>query len=66
MALDLAIDEAFGKLIQRLAMKETDAYSNPEEERSLMRESRTWFGLLVLEHMCVYATLSGYCVLTDM
>lgn len=54
MALDLNMDEAFEKLIQRLAMRETDVDHDLEKERSLMRESRTWFGLLVLEHMCVY------------
>ncbi|OJJ89626.1 putative C6 transcription factor [Aspergillus glaucus CBS 516.65] len=51
MALDLNLDGAFEKLIQRLAMRETDACHDLEEERSLMRESRTWFGLLVLEHI---------------
>lgn len=64
MALDLNLDGAFEKLIQRLAMRETDACHDLEEERSLMRESRTWFGLLVLEHMCVYHLV--FKTLTDM
>lgn len=54
MALDLNMDKAFEKIVQRFAMRETNVYHGPEEDRSLMRESRTWFGLLVLEHMCVY------------
>ncbi|KAE8373364.1 hypothetical protein BDV26DRAFT_285196 [Aspergillus bertholletiae] len=56
MALDLSLDEAFEELIQRLTMKEIDGMSDfhtttDEEERSLMRKSRTWFGLLVLDHI---------------
>lgn len=57
MALDLGLHEAFEELTERLAMKndgEND-YSVQEQviqkEHSLMRQSRTWFGLLVLEHM---------------
>lgn len=53
MALDLNMDEAFEKLIQCLAMRETDMDHDPEKVRSLTQESRTWFGLLVLEHMWV-------------
>lgn len=55
MALDLGLDEAFEELTQRLTMKELEGTSNVsvnrEEERVLMRKSRVWFGLLVLEHM---------------
>ncbi|KNG88892.1 C6 zinc finger domain protein [Aspergillus nomiae NRRL 13137] len=56
MALDLSLDEAFEDLIQRLTMKEVEGISEfhmttDEEERSLMRKSRTWFGLLVLDHI---------------
>ncbi|CAG7925097.1 unnamed protein product [Penicillium olsonii] len=56
MALDLELHEAFDELTQRLALRNEDiAYALPhqmfEEERSLMWKSRTWFGLLVLEHI---------------
>ncbi|KAJ5480051.1 transcriptional regulator family: Fungal Specific TF [Penicillium desertorum] len=56
MALDLELHEAFDELIQRLALQNEDmAYALPnqmfEEERSLMWNARTWFGLLVLEHI---------------
>ncbi|OJJ70686.1 hypothetical protein ASPBRDRAFT_197378 [Aspergillus brasiliensis CBS 101740] len=57
MALDLGLDEAFEELIQRLTMKETDVIHDmssvmvDDEERALMRKSRTWFGLLVLDHI---------------
>ncbi|KAJ6136148.1 hypothetical protein N7512_001308, partial [Penicillium capsulatum] len=56
MALDLGLHEAFEELSERLAMRhDEDAYEVPdhvfEEERVLMRKSRTWFGLLVLEHI---------------
>ncbi|KAF9892754.1 hypothetical protein FE257_001156 [Aspergillus nanangensis] len=55
MALDLGLDEAFEQLTRRLAMKPieeiTDAAAAREEERVLMRKSRVWFGLLVLEHI---------------
>ena len=56
MALDLELHEAFDELIQRLALQNEDmAYALPhqmfEEERTLMWNARTWFGLLVLEHM---------------
>ncbi|KAE8136011.1 hypothetical protein BDV38DRAFT_272298 [Aspergillus pseudotamarii] len=56
MALDLSLDEAFEELIQRLTMKGIEGISEShmatdEEDRSLMRKSRTWFGLLVLDHI---------------
>lgn len=57
MALDLGLHEAFEELTERLAMKNDgeNGYGVSEQasqrERSLMRQSRTWFGLLVLEHM---------------
>ncbi|PLB46869.1 C6 zinc finger domain protein [Aspergillus steynii IBT 23096] len=55
MALDLGIDAAFEELTHRLTMKEVEEISNisglREEERILMVKSRTWFGLLVLEHI---------------
>jgi hypothetical protein len=56
MALDLELHEAFEELIQRLALRNEDmAYALPhqmfEEERALIWNARTWFGLLVLEHM---------------
>lgn len=56
MALDLGLHEAFEELTERLAMKnDEEIYGVPEHvserERVLMRKSRTWFGLLVLEHM---------------
>ncbi|KAJ6148691.1 hypothetical protein N7497_010673 [Penicillium chrysogenum] len=55
-ALDLELHEAFDELIQRLALQNGDmAYALPnqmfEEERALMWNARTWFGLLVLEHI---------------
>lgn len=59
MALDLKIDKAFEKLTRLLAMKGRPETRNhyyeglDEEERVLMREVRTWFGLMVLEHMYV-------------
>lgn len=57
MALDLSLDEAFEELIQRLTMDEIEGtpelHMTTDEERSLMRKSRTWFGLLVLDHMYV-------------
>lgn len=54
MALDLGLDEAFEELTHRLTMKDVEASPNTDgliEETGLMRKSRTWFGLLVLEHM---------------
>ncbi|CDM31528.1 transcriptional regulator family: Fungal Specific TF [Penicillium roqueforti] len=56
MALDLELDEAFDELTRRLALQNEDmAYALPhqmfEEERALMWNARTWFGLLVLEHI---------------
>lgn len=57
MALDLGLHEAFEELTERLAMKNDGGNSHIvaeriiQRERSLMRQSRTWFGLLVLEHM---------------
>lgn len=55
MALDLGLDEAFEELTQRLTIKEIGGASDTavarEEEKMLMRKSRVWFGLLVLEHM---------------
>ncbi|GFN10314.1 putative C6 transcription factor [Aspergillus tubingensis] len=57
MALDLGLDEAFEELIQRLTMKETEQVHDmtgvlvDDEERTLMRKSRIWFGLLVLDHI---------------
>ncbi|KAE8386272.1 C6 zinc finger domain protein [Aspergillus alliaceus] len=55
MALDLSLDEAFEELILRLTMKAVegvpDIHRTNDEERSLMQKSRTWFGLLVLDHI---------------
>jgi hypothetical protein len=55
MALDLGLDEAFEELTQHLTMKDFDGGSGVsslvDDENALMRKSRTWFGLLVLEHM---------------
>ncbi|RDW57883.1 putative C6 transcription factor [Aspergillus mulundensis] len=57
MALDLGLDEAFEQLTHRLTMKDVEGVPVPgiagaaEEENVLMRKSRTWFGLLVLEHI---------------
>ncbi|KAI2788664.1 hypothetical protein POX_e06685 [Penicillium oxalicum] len=61
MALDLGLHEAFGILTDRLTARNDDdiysgsSYGDPrhdaEEEKVLMRKSRTWFGLLVLEHI---------------
>ncbi|KAL4910494.1 hypothetical protein BDW74DRAFT_171959 [Aspergillus multicolor] len=55
MALDLSLDEAFEELTHRLTMKDVegapDIAALAEEENVLMRKSRTWFGLLVLEHI---------------
>ncbi|KAJ5503715.1 transcriptional regulator family: Fungal Specific TF [Penicillium fimorum] len=56
MALDLGLHEAFDELTQRLALQNEDtAYALLhqlfEEERALMWNARTWFGLLVLEHI---------------
>ncbi|KAJ5585136.1 uncharacterized protein N7459_004936 [Penicillium hispanicum] len=56
MALDLGLHEAFGEITERLAMRNgEDVYGAPdydfERERDLMKKSRTWFGLLVLEHI---------------
>jgi len=58
MALDLRLHEAFEELTERLAVKnDEDTFEIPghdfEREQDLMRRSRTWFGLLVLEHMWV-------------
>ncbi|KAJ5947173.1 hypothetical protein N7466_000188 [Penicillium verhagenii] len=56
MALDLELHEAFEELTERLAYKNDEeaagvADHDFERERELMRRSRTWFGLLVLEHI---------------
>ncbi|KAJ5672253.1 hypothetical protein N7507_001380 [Penicillium longicatenatum] len=56
MALDLELHDAFEELTERLAFKnDEDAAGIPDHdfdrERDLMRKSRTWFGLLVLEHI---------------
>ncbi|KAI9373384.1 hypothetical protein BJX61DRAFT_533152 [Aspergillus egyptiacus] len=55
MALDLGLDEAFEDLTERLTMRDLEGTSeipgSTEHEIGLMRKSRTWFGLLVLEHI---------------
>ncbi|KAJ5477112.1 hypothetical protein N7539_007256 [Penicillium diatomitis] len=61
MALDLGLHEAFQMLTDRLVIRnDHDAWiedgrsgsiHDVQEERLLMRKSRTWFGLLVLEHI---------------
>ncbi|KAL2840605.1 hypothetical protein BJX68DRAFT_258430 [Aspergillus pseudodeflectus] len=55
MALDLGLDEAFEELTQHLTMKDVDGGSGVsslvDDDNALMRKSRTWFGLLVLEHI---------------
>ncbi|KAL5334129.1 hypothetical protein BJX70DRAFT_402912 [Aspergillus crustosus] len=55
MALDLGLDEAFEELTHQLTMKDVEGTPDVPgwvgEENVLMRKSRTWFGLLVLEHI---------------
>ncbi|KAJ5085403.1 transcriptional regulator family: Fungal Specific TF [Penicillium argentinense] len=56
MALDLGLHEAFEELTERLATKNDEEIYGVsdrdfEREQALMRMSRTWFGLLVLEHI---------------
>jgi hypothetical protein len=56
MALDLGLHEAFEELTERVAMKNDEnlyevSDHDFEREQDIMRKSRTWFGLLVLEHM---------------
>ncbi|RAK73887.1 putative C6 transcription factor [Aspergillus fijiensis CBS 313.89] len=57
MALDLGLDVAFEELIQLLTLKRTSdplripCDSVDAQVRCLMRKSRTWFGLLVLDHI---------------
>lgn len=63
MALSLGLHEAYGDLIERLNTRDSDeTYRKPTElddnERILMRYTRTWFGLLVLEHMYVVENLT--------
>jgi hypothetical protein len=53
MAMDLGLPDAYEDLTRRLIVKEVPEWppgSNTNaEERSLMRKTRTWFGLLVLD-----------------
>ncbi|OJJ47532.1 hypothetical protein ASPZODRAFT_63086 [Penicilliopsis zonata CBS 506.65] len=49
MALDLRLEEAYEELTQRLALREEGGFFDVEQ--LLMRKSRTWFGLVVLEHI---------------
>ncbi|KAJ5993061.1 hypothetical protein N7451_008785 [Penicillium sp. IBT 35674x] len=56
MALDLELHDAFEELTERLAYKNDEDAAGIldhdfDRERDLMRKSRTWFGLLVLEHI---------------
>ncbi|PYI25734.1 C6 zinc finger domain protein [Aspergillus indologenus CBS 114.80] len=57
MALDLGLDEAFEELIQLLTLKRTNDTSRSTGDsmeaqvRCLVQKSRTWFGLLVLDHI---------------
>ena len=70
MALDRHMDEAFDRLMQYVPMKRAEeghailgTRTEDEDERSSMREARTWFGLLVLEHMyahCLYPYFVPY------
>lgn len=64
MALDLGLDEAFEELTHRLTMQEVEETPDipgvREEERILMGKSRTWFGLLVLEHMYGLGCISTF------
>lgn len=61
MALDRHLDGAFDRLTQQMLMN--GAYEiRPEDEdnRLLVRESRIWLGLLVLEHMYI-VPISFFC-----
>ena len=56
MAVDLGLHEAFEELTTTISAKNSDdlcSNSNfdDERERMLMRQSRTWFGIFILEHM---------------
>lgn len=57
MALDLALPSAYEELTRRLMMtsdREESTEFEKMQEAILMRQARTWFGLLVLEHMFVH------------
>lgn len=55
MALELKLPDSYEELTQKLSMKGVERISREDHgERLLMRKSRTWFGLLVLEHMYVF------------
>lgn len=55
MALDLGLHNAFEELTNRLAARGVEWTSDipnlVDEDNILVRNSRTWFGLLVLDHM---------------
>jgi hypothetical protein len=55
MALDLELPEAYEELTRRLVAKEYPEWTSHSDDKakelSLMRQTRTWFSLLVLEHI---------------
>lgn len=64
MAVDLELHAAYEELTERLALRDAGNVSQLSEDVdevdfSLMRKSRTWFALLVLEHMFVARSLSA-------
>lgn len=62
MAVDQELPEAYEELTGRLALRDMhDPSQHPKDieegELILMRKARTWFGLLILEHMFVVTLL---------
>lgn len=60
MALDLKLPDSYEELFQKFSMQDSESSFQSTvgsqqswDELLLMRKSRTWFGLLVLEHMYV-------------
>lgn len=69
MALDLELPRAYDELTTRLVTRDSNAVStvshSQADDLAWMRQTRTWFCLLVLEHMWASYDNRGKCQNTD-
>lgn len=54
LALELNLADAYPKILTRALQEDDNRLEADEEDEILFRNTRVWFGIVVLEHMYVY------------
>jgi hypothetical protein len=53
MSLEIGLSDAYSQLCARILESDDRRRQDAEELAELFRKARVWFGVFVLEHMCV-------------